>query len=50
MDACGFGSDGNAMFVQSCNQNLPHVLVVGVKIEDIPHYISQAFIWKFLVR
>lgn len=50
MDAGWFGSDGNAMFVQSSNQNLSCVLVVGVKVEHVPHYVSQALVWKFLAR
>lgn len=49
MDAGGFGSDGNAMLVQGCNQNLSHVLVVGVEVEHVPHDVSQALVWKFLV-
>lgn len=50
MDAGGFGSNGNAMLVQSCNQDLPHVLVVGIKVEHVPHHVSQALVWKFLAR
>lgn len=50
LDRSGLGSDGNPVFVQRLNQNLPHVLVVGVEVEDIPHHVGQTLVRKFLVR
>ncbi len=48
--AGGFGSDGNAVFVQGCDQHLTRVLVIGVKVKHIPHHVGQALVWKFLKK
>lgn len=46
--AGGFGSDGNAVLVQCCDQHLTDVLVIGVKVKHIPHHVGQALVRKFL--
>lgn len=48
--AGGFGSDRDAVLVQSCDQHLTHVLVIGVKVKHIPHHVGQALIRKFLEK
>lgn len=48
VDRSGLSSDGNPVFVQRFNQNLPHVFVVGVKVKDISHHVGQTLIWEFL--
>lgn len=48
--AGGFGSDRNAVLVQSCDQHLTRVLVIGVKVKHIPHHVGQSLIRKFLEK
>lgn len=49
-DGGGLGSDGNPVFVQRFDQNLSHVFVVRVKVEDVSHHVGQTFVREFLRR
>lgn len=49
-DRCGLGPDGNPVLVQRLDQNLPHVFVVRVEVEDISHHIGQTLAGKFLIK
>lgn len=41
-------SNGDPIFVQSVHQNLPHVVVVGIKVKYIPNHTGEAFSREFL--
>ncbi len=49
LDGAGFSSDGNPVLVQRFDQNLTHVFVVRVKVEDISHHVGQTLVREFLL-
>lgn len=48
-DRGGLGPDGNPMLVQRFDQDLPHVFVVRIKVEDVSHDIGQTLAREFLL-
>lgn len=48
-DRAGLGSNGNPVLVQRFDQNLSHVFVVWVEVEDISHHVRQTFVREFLL-
>lgn len=49
LDRAGLGSDGNTVLVERFNQDLPHVFVVRVKVEDVSHHVGQTLAGEFLL-
>lgn len=48
-DRAGLGTDGNPVLVERLDQDLPHVFVVRVKVEDVSHHVGQTLTREFLL-
>lgn len=48
VDGAGLGSNGNPVLVQRFDDDLSHVFVVRVKVEDVSHHVGQTLLGEFL--